>query len=143
MVSLCVASPNKAFDDEMRLLEPAVAKLTAAIQSRVDDENFDVNLTDEALLTLCVQEDTSLFKPFRNYKIKILRKQRDVTVFVCSEDGIWVYFEDFGCSDEVDLKHWMRKDPPLCELKVSSNGCEDSNITNGVSVDAEDGNSSR
>ena len=144
IVSLCAASPNKAFDERMRWLKPAVAKLTAAIQSRVNDENFDANITDEELLTSTINEDVFLKNRFRFLvKVKLLREKKHVSVLVCTEDERYALFEDLGCTDEVDMEYWILKDPPSCDFQLSANWCEDSNITNGVSVDVEDGNSSR
>ena len=144
IVSLCAASPNKAFDERMRWLKPAVAKLTATIQSKVNDENFDANITNEELLTSTINEDVFLKNRFRFLvKVKLLREKRHVSVLVCTEDERYALFEDLGCTDEVDMGYWILKDPPLCDFQLSANWCEDSNITNGVSVDVEDGNSSR
>lgn len=144
IVSLCAASPNKAFDERMRWLKPAVAKLTAAIQSRVNDENFDANITDEELLTSTINEDVFLKNRFRFLvKVKLLREKKHVSVLVCTEDERYALFEDLGCTDEVDMEYWILKDPPSCDFQLSANWCEDGNITNGVSVDVEDGNSSR
>ncbi|MEJ2437424.1 MAG: hypothetical protein P8Y49_05505 [Sulfurovaceae bacterium] len=144
IVSQCAASPNKAFDEDMSLLEPAVAKLTATIQSRVDDENFDANITDEELLKLAIKEDESLIDPFYDhYSIKISREKKHAIVMICTEDERYALFEDLGCTDEVDMGYWILKNPPSCDFQLSAKWCEDSNITNGVSVDVEDGNSSR
>ncbi len=140
IVSLCAASPNKAFDERMRWLKPAVAKLTATIQSRVNDENFDANITDEELLTSTIDEDVFLKNRFRFLvKVKLLREKKHVSVLVCTEDERYALFEDLGCSDEVDMEYWILKDPPSCDFQLPANWCEDSNITNGVSVDVKDG----
>ncbi len=144
IVSLCAASPNKAFDERMRWLKPAVAKLTTTIQSRVNDENFDATITDEELLTSTINEDVFLKNRFRFLvKVKLLREKKHVSVLVCTEDERYALFEDLGCTDEVDMGYWILKDPPPCDFHLSAKWCEDSNITNGVSVDVEDGNSSR
>ncbi len=140
IVSLCAASPNKAFDERMRWLKPAVAKLTVAIQSRVNDENFDANITDEELLTSTINEDVFLKNRFRFLvKVKLLREKKHVSVLVCTEDERYALFEDLGCTDEVDMGYWILKNPPSCDFQLSAKWCEDSNITNGVSVDVEDG----
>ncbi len=140
IVSLCAASPNKAFDERMRWLKPAVAKLTVAIQSRVNDENFDANITDEELLTSTINEDVFLKNRFRFLvKVKLLREKKHVSVLVCTEDERYALFEDLGCTDEVDMEYWILKDPPSCDFHLSAKWCEDGNITNGVSVNVEDG----
>jgi hypothetical protein len=144
IVSQCAASPNKVFDEDMSLLEPVVAKLTAAIQRTLNDKNLDANVTDEELLKLATKEDKSLIDPFYDhYSIKISREKKHVSVLVCTEDERYALFEDLGCTDEVDMGYWILKDPPSCDFHLSAKWCEDSNITNGVSVDVEDGNSSR
>lgn len=140
IVSLCAASPNKAFDEDMLTLEPAVAKLTAAIQRTLSDKNLDANITDEKLLKLAAKEDESLIDPFYDhYSIKISREKKHASVLVCTEDERYALFEDLGCTDEVDMRYWILKNPPPCDFKMSAKWCEDSNITNGVSVDVEDG----
>jgi hypothetical protein len=144
IVSQCAASPNKAFDERMRWLKPAVAKLTATIQSKVNDENFDANTTNEELLELATKEDKSLIDPFYDhYSIKISREKKHAIVMICTKDEKYVWFEDLGCTDEVDMEYWTFKRAYPCDFQLSAKWCEDSNITNGVSVDVEDGNSSR
>jgi hypothetical protein len=140
IVSLCVASPNKAFDEDMLTLKPAVAKLTATIQSKVNDENFDANITDEELLKLATKEDKSLIDPFYDYySIKISREKKHAIVMICTKDERYALFEDLGCTDEVDMEYRTFKRAYPCDFQLSAKWCEDSNITNGVSVDVEDG----
>ena len=144
IVSQCAASPNKAFDEDMLTLEPAVAKLTAAIQRTLSDKNLDANVTDEELLKLATKEDKSLIDPFNDhYSIKISREKKHAIVMICTKDEKYVWFEDLGCTDEVDMEYWTFKRAYPCDFQLSAKWCEDSNITNGVSVDVEDGNSSR
>ncbi|MBN2767938.1 MAG: hypothetical protein JXQ68_02450 [Campylobacterales bacterium] len=142
IVSQCVASPNKAFDENMLTLKPSVAKLTAAIQRTLSDKNLDANVTNEELLTRAIKGDVSLLKPFFSYySIKISRDKKHATVLICTQDDKYALFEDLGCTDEVDMQYWILKDPPSCDFHMSTKWCEDSNITNRVSVDVEDGNS--
>lgn len=133
IVSLCAASPNKAFDERMRWLKPAVAKLTAAIQSQVSDANFDANITNEELLTSTINEDVFLKNRFRFLvKLKLLREKKHISMLVCTQDERYALFEDLGCTDEVDMGYWMLKEMPPCDFQMSAKWCEDSNITNGV-----------
>ena len=126
IVSFCDASPNKAFDENMRLLKPSVAKLTAAIQIRVSDENFDASINDEELLTQAIKGDMSLIEPFFGYcNIKISREKKHATVLLCTQDYKYALFEDLGCTDEVDMQYWMFKDPPSCDFHMSTKWCED------------------
>lgn len=131
IVSFCDASPNKAFDENMRLLKPSVAKLTTAIQSMVSGENFDANITNEELLTRAIKGDVSLVKPFFSYySIKISRDKKHATVLICTQDDKYALFEDLGCTNDVDMQYWMFKDPPICNFHMSTKWCEDSNIMN-------------
>jgi hypothetical protein len=128
MISFCAASPNKAFDEDMRLLEPAVAKLTAAIQRTLSDKNFDANITDEELLRLSTKEDESLINPFYDhYSIKISREKKHAIVMICTKDEKYVWFEDLGCTDEVDMEYWTFKRAYPCDFQLSAKWCEDRN----------------
>lgn len=107
-------------------LGPKLTKLTKAVDNKVYfDPECTGKMTEQEILYYSIAHDLELLEPFLKMTIHILRQGRNAIVLICSEDGTTAFFEDAGCTAELDWS-WKEQDPPrpceftlkVCEKKI-------------------------
>ena len=120
LASTCIA---QSYQERFFALAQPLTKLTAAIEKTLRDKHVDQNLSDEALVKLATEHNSSLIKPFRDFQIKLSREKNYVILLVCTKDGAGALFEDASCTTEMDYNRWMPKQLFPCTFTLSSDIC--------------------
>jgi len=104
-------------------LGPKLTKLTKAVESKVHyDPECASKMTERQLLYYAIAHDPELLEPFKNMKVRILQQNKHAILLICTKDGSIAFFEDAGCTPELDWT-WNEKDPSRpCEFSL--NVCE-------------------
>ena len=107
-----------ADEEEMDRLASALTKLSAAVEASVGYENTPTGIGEKELLRLATQHDPALLKPFENYTVRVLSRDRHAIVLVCTKEKRQGLLEDAGCSAKLDAHLWQADPPRACEFTV-------------------------
>lgn len=107
-----------ADEEEMYRLASALTKLSAAVEATVRYENPPPGIGEKELLRLATQHDPALLKPFENYTVRVLSRDRHAIVLVCTREKHQGLLEDAGCSAKLDQHLWQAEQPKPCEFTV-------------------------
>ena len=91
----------------MYSLSSSLTKLSAAVESTVRYKNPPKGISDSELLTLATKHDPKLLEPFKDYKVRVSRKDKHALVLVCDKKGKQGLLEDAGCSGAMDKHLWQ------------------------------------
>ncbi len=122
-VSVLLAQSGN-YEKRFLALSDALVLLTSAIENAAHGEAADANMSDEAFLNVATRHNPALREPFRDFQIKIFRKNRHAIVLVCTKDGTKALFEDAGCTAEMDAHLWMPKELPPCTFHLTNDFCQ-------------------
>ncbi|QTA83682.1 Uncharacterized protein dnl_60960 [Desulfonema limicola] len=98
---------TKVDEKTMYTLSSSLTKLSAAVESTVRYKKPPAGINDQDLLNLAVKHDPKLLEPFKEYKLRVLQKNKHAVVLVCSKDGKKGLLEDAGCSAAMDKHLWQ------------------------------------
>lgn len=107
LITSCATAGPKIDSESMYVTASALTKLSASVESTVRYKNPPDDISDEDLLKLATEHDSSLLAPFTGYVVRVLREDRHAAVLVCSEDGSLGFLEDIGCTSAMDKHLWQ------------------------------------
>lgn len=118
-LSGCAASQKHPDNEEMYIKASALTKLSAAVESTVRYKNPPPELGESELLTLATRHDPVLLENFRDYKVRVLSRDRHSVVLICDASGTRALLEDAGCTGPMDRERWKAKQEP-CEFSIDT-----------------------
>lgn len=107
-----------ADEEEMYRLASALTKLSAAVEATVRYEEPPPGTGEQELLRLATQHDPSLLRPFENYFVRAVSRDRHAIVLLCTKDKTRGLIEDAGCSAKLDAHLWQANPPKACEFTI-------------------------
>ncbi|MGH8763028.1 MAG: hypothetical protein ACREUR_07315 [Nitrosospira sp.] len=118
-LSGCASSQKYSDSEEMYIKASALTKLSAAVESTVRYKNPPSELDESELLTLATRHDPVLLENFRDYKVRVLSRDRHSVVLVCDASGTRALLEDAGCTGPMDRERWKGKQEP-CKFSIDT-----------------------
>lgn len=100
-------------------LASSLTKLSTAVESAVRYKNPPENINEARLLIYATEHDPRLVKPFKGYRIRILRQKNHAAVLVCTKDGKFALLEDAGCTGKMDNLLWELQPRKVCEFTIN------------------------
>jgi hypothetical protein len=116
LLASCASRPNRIDAEEMYVRASALTKLSAAVESAVRYKNPPSGLGEHELLVFATRHDPALLENFKDYKVRVLRRERHSVVLVCDAASVRALLEDAGCTGPMDRARW--KEPQSCEFSV-------------------------
>jgi hypothetical protein len=113
----CASGPDRIDAEEMYIRASALTKLSAAVESAVRYKNPPSDLGEQELVVFATRHDPVLLENFRDYKVRVLRRERHSVVLVCNAAGTRALLEDAGCTGPMDRARW-KEQPEPCEFSV-------------------------
>jgi hypothetical protein len=105
-------------EQELNFTASALTKVSAAVDSTVRYTQVPEQATSAELLALSTDHDPALMKPFKNFKVLVLRVGPHSEVLVCETDGSKGLLEDAGCTAKLDKHLWRDSPPALCKFTL-------------------------
>jgi hypothetical protein len=112
----CQAQPlDKA---ALQAKESALNKLAAALESAVRYRNAPEWLTEDQLKAFAWREHPVQRDVFKYLQVRVRRQDKDSSMLVCTANGRYALWEDAGCSEKPDLRHWSEPRRVACEFRL-------------------------